>query len=128
MAKWDIVQKVKLCEKHNKFYTDLVLGKMSDGTICIQPIFLCKLLEESGVCTECEWSVTFPSLKTLKLNSETLKSKPRIRKVKTLDGQAKENATELNLDPEDLVIVRGSEVEKIVGDPVSYLVKQLQEG
>lgn len=49
-----------------------------------------------------------------------------IRKVKCLHGIAKIKAEEMGLDPEDLVIVKTSEVtvEKIVGDPVNYLLKR----
>jgi len=55
----------------------------------------------------------------------------RIRKVKVLQGRAKDEADAQRLSPEDLVIVKttiGSlpayEIEKIEGDPVSFLLKR----
>lgn len=49
---------------------------------------------------------------------------PIIRKVKVLQGKAKIEAERMKLDPDDLVIVSGSSIEKIKGDPVSYLLKR----
>lgn len=55
----------------------------------------------------------------------------RIRKVKVLQGRAKEEAEKNGLKPNDLVIVTTSvnslpeyHIEKIDGDPVSYLLKR----
>lgn len=55
----------------------------------------------------------------------------RIRKVKVLQGRAKDEAEKKNLKPDDLVIVTTSvnslpeyRVEKIDGDPVSYLLRR----
>jgi hypothetical protein len=55
----------------------------------------------------------------------------RIRKVKVLQGRAKEVAEKRNLDPDDLVLVTTSvgslpeyKIEKIDGDPVSFLLKR----
>jgi len=48
----------------------------------------------------------------------------RIRKVKVLRGRAKVEAEKKKLAPDDLVIVIGDHVEKIEGDPVSYLLKR----
>ena len=48
----------------------------------------------------------------------------RIRKVKVLQGRAKSNAKKMGLSPNDLVIVTPEYIEKIVGDPVSYLLKR----
>ncbi len=55
----------------------------------------------------------------------------RIRKVKVLQGRAKKEAEKKGLKPEDLVIVTTSVnsppeycIEKIEGDPVSYLLKR----
>jgi hypothetical protein len=55
----------------------------------------------------------------------------RIRKVKVLQGRAKDEADKKNLKPDDLVIVTTSvnslpeyHVEKIDGDPVSYLLRR----
>jgi hypothetical protein len=55
----------------------------------------------------------------------------RIRKVKVLQGRAKDEAEKKNLKPDDLVIVTTSvnslpeyHIEKIDGDPVSYLLKR----
>jgi len=49
----------------------------------------------------------------------------KIRKVKVLRGKAKEHAKKLGLNPNDLVIVIGPDyIEKIEGDPVSYLLKR----
>jgi hypothetical protein len=55
----------------------------------------------------------------------------RIRKVKVLQGRAKIEAEKKKLGPNDLVIVTTSvnslpeyHVEKIDGDPVSYLLKR----
>jgi len=49
----------------------------------------------------------------------------RIRTVKVLQGRAKEEAEKNGLKPDDLVIVtNGVNIEKIHGDPVSYLLKR----
>jgi hypothetical protein len=55
----------------------------------------------------------------------------RIRKVKVLQGRAKKEAEKNGLNPNDLVIVTTSinslpeyHIEKIDGDPVSYLLKR----
>ena len=57
----------------------------------------------------------------------------RIRKVKVLQGRAKAEAEKLGLAPDDLVIVTTTinndsppdyHLEKIEGDPVSYLLKR----
>jgi hypothetical protein len=57
----------------------------------------------------------------------------RIRKVKVLQGRAKAEAEKQGLNSEDLVIVKTSvkpgslpeyHIEKIEGDPVSYLLKR----
>jgi len=45
-----------------------------------------------------------------------------IRKVSVLQGMAKDMAEEQGLDPNDLVILTVV-IEKIIGDPVSYLLK-----
>jgi hypothetical protein len=57
----------------------------------------------------------------------------RIRKVKVLQGRAKDKAEKKGLCPDDLVIVKTSvsslpeyEIEKIEGDPVSFLLKRAQ--
>jgi len=59
----------------------------------------------------------------------------RIRKVKVLQGRAKLEAEKQGLSPDDLVIVTtriniGSlpdySVEKIEGDPTSYLLKRVE--
>lgn len=54
----------------------------------------------------------------------------QIRKVKILNGRAKEEAYRIGALDEDLVILRSTyyshptyNVEKIIGDPVSYLMK-----
>lgn len=49
----------------------------------------------------------------------------KIRKVKVLQGKAKTKAKKMGLSPDDLVIVtpKGC-IEKIDGDPVSYLLKR----
>lgn len=49
-----------------------------------------------------------------------------IRKVKYLQGMAKVVAEEHGLDPDDLVILTVS-LEKVVGDPVSYLLSEFIE-
>jgi hypothetical protein len=49
---------------------------------------------------------------------------PRIAKVKMLTGKAKDDAKKKGLAPDELVIVDGSKVEKIEGDPVSFLLKR----
>lgn len=62
-------------------------------------------------------------LKKLKKDKES-----KIKKVKMLKGRAKQEAEKKGLKPNDLVIVRnGIEIEKIVGDPVSYLLKHSQK-
>ena len=55
----------------------------------------------------------------------------RIRKVKVLQGRAKDEAKKNGLAPDDLVIITTSvnslpeyRIEKIDGDPVSYLLKR----
>ena len=55
----------------------------------------------------------------------------RIRRVKTLQGEAKQKADELHLEPDELVLVRQKinsmpafELEKVEGDPVSFLLKR----
>lgn len=47
-----------------------------------------------------------------------------IRKVKVLQGRAKVEAEKQGLKPDDLVIVTNNHIEKIDGDPVSYLLKR----
>lgn len=50
----------------------------------------------------------------------------RIRKVKVLQGRAKEEAEKKGLNPNDLVLVIvTTNIEKIDGDPVSYLLKRV---
>ncbi len=49
-----------------------------------------------------------------------------IRKVSVLQGMAKDIAEEHGLEPNDLVIVTVS-LEKVMGDPVSYLLSQIEE-
>lgn len=60
----------------------------------------------------------------------------RIRKVRILKGRAKEEAEKNGLKPDDLVIVTTKyssdslpeyHIEKIVGDPISYLFKRVKE-
>ena len=56
----------------------------------------------------------------------------RIRKVKVLQGRARDEAEKNGLNPNDLVIVTTRlvnslpeyHIEKIDGDPVSYLLKR----
>lgn len=54
----------------------------------------------------------------------------RIRKVKVLQGRAKDEAVKMGLAPDDLVVLTTSvnslpeyHIEKIEGDPVSYLLR-----
>ena len=61
-------------------------------------------------------------------------TEPRIRKVKVLRGRARDEADRMGLDLDDLVIVTTSlhplpeyHIEKVEGDPVSFLLKQLEE-
>jgi len=56
-----------------------------------------------------------------------------IRKVKVLQGRAKTEAEKQGLDPDDLVIITTSvhplpeyHIQKIEGDPVSFLLKQVE--
>ena len=52
----------------------------------------------------------------------------KIRKVKVLEGKSKEEAIKNNLNQDDLVIVTSEQsIEKIEGDPVSYLLKRASE-
>lgn len=58
----------------------------------------------------------------------------RIRKVKVLKGRAKEEAEKQKLSPDDLVVVTTSvdslpeyRIEKVEGDPVSYLLNRSKE-
>lgn len=49
----------------------------------------------------------------------------KIRKVKVLQGVARIKAEKLGLSPNDLVLLTSDgHIEKIVGDPVSYLLKR----
>jgi len=48
----------------------------------------------------------------------------KIRKVKVLQGKAKTTAKKMGLSPDDLVIVTSDHIEKIDGDPVSFLLKR----
>ena len=57
----------------------------------------------------------------------------RIKKVKVLQGRAREQAEKMKLAPDDLVVLTTSvnslpeyKIEKIDGDPVSYLIKHLK--
>jgi len=45
-----------------------------------------------------------------------------------LQGIAKEEAEKLGLNPDDLVIVTDDGIEKIEGDPVSYLLRRAKKG
>jgi len=61
-------------------------------------------------------------------------TEPRIRMVKVLRGRARDEADRMGLEPDDLVIVTASlhplpeyHVEKVEGDPVSFLLKQSEE-
>jgi len=54
----------------------------------------------------------------------------RIKKVKVLQGRAREEAEKMHLAPDDLVVLTTTvnslpeyHIEKIDGDPVSYLLK-----
>ncbi len=49
-----------------------------------------------------------------------------VRKVKVLQGIAKALAEKYDLKPDDLVILSVS-MEKIIGDPVSYLLSQMED-
>lgn len=49
-----------------------------------------------------------------------------IRKVSVLQGMAKNIADKHDLEPNDLVIVTVS-LEKVIGNPVSYLLAQIEE-
>jgi len=49
----------------------------------------------------------------------------RIRKVKFLQGMAKILAENQGLSPSDLVVLTVS-IEKVVGDPVSFLLSKVQ--
>ncbi len=60
-----------------------------------------------------------------------------IRKVKVLRGRAREQADRMNLSLDDLVIVKTIiephslpqyHIEKVEGDPVSYLLKRAEKG
>jgi len=48
-----------------------------------------------------------------------------VRKVKTLKGMAKDMAEKQGLDPDDLVVLTVS-IEKVVGDPVSFLLSKIE--
>ena len=58
---------------------------------------------------------------------------PIIRKVKVLRGRARDEADKMGLEPDDLVIITTSlhplpeyHIEKVEGDPVSFLLRQLE--
>lgn len=51
----------------------------------------------------------------------------KIRKVKVLQGKAKTTAKKMGLSSNDLVIVTPEYIEKIYGDPVSYLLKRSEK-
>lgn len=55
----------------------------------------------------------------------------RIRKVSVLQGRAKDEAVRMGLSPDDLIILTTSvnslpeyHIEKIEGNPISYLLKR----
>lgn len=50
----------------------------------------------------------------------------KIRKVNMLQGKAKTRAKHMGLSPDDLVIVTPESIEKIIGDPISYLLKRCE--
>jgi hypothetical protein len=52
---------------------------------------------------------------------------PSIRKVKVLEGKEKDEAEKMNLNPEDLVFITDDHIEKINGDPLSWLLKRAKE-
>lgn len=54
-------------------------------------------------------------------------NKTGIRKVKVLQGMAKKVAEDYGLKPDDLVILTVT-LEKVIGDPVSYLLAQVEDG
>jgi hypothetical protein len=64
--------------------------------------------------------------------AEDIYSDIRIKKVRILNGKAREAAEKIGAKEDDLVILRASEyhsapvytAEKIEGDPVSYLMKK----
>ena len=53
-------------------------------------------------------------------------NKTGIRKVKILQGMAKALAEAEGLEPDDLVILTVS-LEKVIGDPFSYLLAQIED-
>jgi len=72
--------------------------------------------------------------KTKEKGSNVMSADIRIRSVKVLQGRAKDEAMKQKLKPDDLVILKTSvnslpeySVEKIEGDPVSYLLKRAKK-
>jgi hypothetical protein len=62
------------------------------------------------------------------LCSDGMMENPKIRKVEVLQGIDKEKARKMGLSSDDLVIVTSDHhIEKIIRDPVSYLLKRARE-
>jgi hypothetical protein len=51
----------------------------------------------------------------------------RIRKVKVLQDKLRIKAEKQGFSPEDLVIIDGDSIERIDGDPVSYLLNRVEK-
>jgi len=63
--KYDIIQKVHLCDHHQKQLTVLVATRDSDNELGINAKALCELLRSAEDCTDCKWNTTFPTLEDL---------------------------------------------------------------
>ena len=64
MTKYDIVMKIKLCDRHKQEYDQKVTFKLSKGGYGIAPSALVGLWTKTSECTDCEWQTTFPTLNT----------------------------------------------------------------
>ena len=58
------------------------------------------------------------------IDGALMRASLRIRKVRVLPEGLKTEALKLGFDLEDLVVVGGDKLEKVVGDPVSFLLKR----
>lgn len=58
--------------------------------------------------------------------TQVIKMGPRIKKVKVLQGKERDEAEMMRLNPEDLVLIT-DHIEKIYGNPVSWLIKHSKE-
>lgn len=105
---------------------DWLLGKETKQEECKHVNAMWNPIMGRYECPDCGvmWTATAKSGYQINRLKPTL-TDPKIRKVKVLQGRAKERAEKMGLNPDDLVIVTPEgHIEKITGDPVSYLLKR----